>query len=100
MLDEQSVEYWVKINVHFILNNSRYMYAIKTESHLKDVCSFFSGMNGQLYPDSLVAGALAMALCRILGIFSAKLQCCFEHNINYCKCNNTCTLYLLGHGDS
>lgn len=69
MLAEQSVEYWVKINVHFILNNSRYMYAIKTELHLKDVCSFFSGMNGQLYPDSLVAGALAMALCRILGIF-------------------------------
>lgn len=72
MLAEQSVEYWVKINVHLILNNSRYMYAIKTELHLKDVCSLFSGMNGQLYPDSLVAGALAMALCRILGIFSVK----------------------------
>lgn len=69
MLAEQSVEYWVKINVHFILNNSRYVYAIKTELHLKDICSLFSGMNGQLYPDSLVAGALAMALCRILGIF-------------------------------
>lgn len=72
MLAEQSVEYWVKINVHFILNNSRYMYAIKTELYLKDICSLFSGMNGQLYPDSLVAGALAMALCRILGIFSVK----------------------------
>lgn len=72
MLAEQSVEYWVKINVHLILNNSRYMYAIKTELHLKDICSLFSGMNGQLYPDSLVAGALAMALCRILGIFSVK----------------------------
>lgn len=72
MLAEQSVEYWVKINIHFILNNSRYMYAIKTELYLKDICSLFSGMNGQLYPDSLVAGALAMALCRILGIFSVK----------------------------
>lgn len=100
MLAEQSVEYWVKITVHFILNNSRYMYAIKTELHLKRRMFIFSGMNGQLYPDSLVAGALAMALCRILGIFSAKLQYCFEHNINYCKCNYTCTFYLLGHGDS
>lgn len=48
------------------------MYAIKTELHLKRRMFIFSGMNGQLYPDSLVAGALAMALCRILGIFSVK----------------------------